>query len=38
MEIKDESYDKEHYVFELLMTEREYNNIKVYLRLLDRHI
>ena len=38
MEIKDESYDKEHYVFELLMTEREYNDIKVYLRLLDRHI
>lgn len=38
MIIKDESYDKEHYVFELLMTEREYNDIKVYIRLLDRHI
>ena len=38
MIIKDESYDKEHYVFELLMNEREYNDIKVYLRFLDRHI
>lgn len=38
MIIKDESYDKEHYVFELLMTEREYNDIKVYIRLLNRHI
>lgn len=38
MIIKDESYDKEHYVFELLMTDREYNDIKVYIRLLDWHI
>lgn len=38
MIIKDESYDKEHYVFELLMNEREYDDIKVYLRFLDRHI
>lgn len=38
MIIKDESYNKEHYVFELLMTEREYNDIKVYICLLDRHI
>lgn len=38
MIIKDESYDKERYVFELLMTDREYNDIKVYLRLLSRHI
>lgn len=38
MIIKDESYDKERYVFELLMTDREYNDIKVYIRLLSRHI
>lgn len=38
MIIKDESYDKEHYAFELLMNDREYNDIKVYLRFLDRHI
>ena len=38
MVIKDESYDKEHYVFELLMTDREYDDIKVYIRLLNRHI
>lgn len=38
MIIKDESYNKERYVFELLMTDREYNDIKVYIRLLDRHI
>lgn len=38
MIIKDESYDKENYVFELLMIDREYNDIKVYIRLLDRHI
>ena len=38
MVIKDESYDKERYVFELLMTEREYDDIKVYIRLLNRNI
>ena len=38
MIIKDESYNKERYVFELLMTDREYEDIKVYIRLLDRHI
>ena len=38
MIIKDESYNKERYVFELLMTDREYDDIKVYIRLLDRHI
>lgn len=38
MIIKDESYDKERYVFELPMTDREYDDIKVYIRLLDRHI
>lgn len=38
MVIKDESYDKEHYVFELLMTDREYDDTKVYIRLLNRHI
>lgn len=38
MIIKDEPYDKEHYVFELLMTDREYDDIKVYIRLLSRHI
>nr|DAG40496.1 MAG TPA: hypothetical protein [Caudoviricetes sp.] len=38
MTIKDESYDKEHYAFELLMTDREYDDIKVYIRLLSRHI
>ena len=38
MEIKDESYNKERYVFELLMTDMEYDDIKVYIRLLSRHI
>lgn len=38
MIIKDESYNKERYVFELLMTDREYDDIKVYIRLLSRHI
>ena len=38
MIIKDESYDKEHYVFELLMTDREYDDIKVYIRLLSQNI
>lgn len=38
MIIKDESYDKERYVFELLMTDREYDDIKVYIRLLSQHI
>ena len=38
MVIKDESYDKERYVFELLMTDKEYDDIKVYIRLLNRNI
>ena len=38
MIIKDESYDKKRYVFQLLMTDREYDDIKVYIRLLSRHI
>lgn len=37
MIIKDDSYDKERYVFELLMTDREYNDIKTYLPLAKWH-